>query len=102
MINALIKVEKLKADDTFFNETGIEEEDVEPSIKRLNLEVDPEYIAIVEDYANQSKKFLEEKKIESEKFMEKVKEMKAAAEAQEAAKSTPNPILDSGLDAALI
>ena len=38
MINAVIKVEKLKADDHFFNETGIEEEDVEPSIKRLNLE----------------------------------------------------------------
>ena len=35
MINAVIKVEKLKADDKFFNETGIEEADVEPSIKRL-------------------------------------------------------------------
>jgi len=38
MINAVIKVEKLKADDVFFNETGIEEEDVEPSIKRMDLE----------------------------------------------------------------
>lgn len=38
MINALIKVEKLKADDVFFNESGIEEEDVEPSIKRLALD----------------------------------------------------------------
>lgn len=35
MINAIIKVEKLKADDEFFNAFGIEEEDVEPSIKRL-------------------------------------------------------------------
>jgi hypothetical protein len=38
MINALIKVEKLKADDQFFNSSGIEEEDVEPSIKRLSLD----------------------------------------------------------------
>jgi len=38
MINALIKVEKLKADDQFFNGFGIEEEDVEPSIKRLALD----------------------------------------------------------------
>lgn len=50
MINALIKVEKLRADDQFFNDTGIEEEDVEPSIKRLDLEKEPEYIAIVENY----------------------------------------------------
>lgn len=28
MINALIKAEKMKADDLFFNETGIEEEDI--------------------------------------------------------------------------
>jgi hypothetical protein len=32
MINALIKVEKVRADDTFFNDTGFEEEDVEPSV----------------------------------------------------------------------
>jgi hypothetical protein len=40
MINAIIKVEKLRADDMFFNETGIEEEDVEPSIVRLEMEED--------------------------------------------------------------
>ena len=50
MINAVIKVEKLKADDHFFNETGIEEEDVEPSLKRLNLEQDEEFKAIVEEF----------------------------------------------------
>jgi tRNA U34 5-carboxymethylaminomethyl modifying enzyme MnmG/GidA len=38
MINAIIKVEKLKADDEFFNTFGIEEEDIDPNIKRLNLE----------------------------------------------------------------
>jgi hypothetical protein len=51
MINALIKVEKLKADDMFFNESGIEEEDVEPSIKRLGLETDTEYLSIVEEWS---------------------------------------------------
>jgi len=51
MINALIKVEKLKADDVFFNESGIEEEDVEPSCKRLDLESDPEYKETVEEWA---------------------------------------------------
>ena len=50
MINAVIKVEKLKADDKFFIDTGIEEEDVEPSIKRLGLEEDEEFKAIIEDY----------------------------------------------------
>lgn len=37
MINAMIKAEKRKQDDLFFNETGFEEEDVEPSMKRLKL-----------------------------------------------------------------
>jgi hypothetical protein len=75
MINALIKVEKLKADDQFFNESGIEEEDVEPSIKRLNLEADPEYLGIVEEWSKQSKDFLDEKRKESEVVMAKMKEM---------------------------
>lgn len=75
MINALIKVEKLKADDVFFNESGIEEEDVEPSIKKLGLEADDDYKKIVEIWSQQSKDFLEEKKKESEKIMEKMKEI---------------------------
>lgn len=50
MINAVIKVEKLKADDKFFNETGIEEEDVEPNLKRLGLEEDEEFKAIVSEW----------------------------------------------------
>ena len=50
MVNAVIQVEKLKADDHFFNETGIEEEDVEPSIKRLGLEEDEELKAIQEEF----------------------------------------------------
>jgi len=54
MINAIIKVEKMRADDKFFNETGIEEEDVEPSLLRLKMEEDEEYKKIVEDFAKQS------------------------------------------------
>lgn len=51
MINAAIKAEKMQNDDIFFNETGIEEEDVEPSLKRLGLEEDPEVKAIMDEYA---------------------------------------------------
>lgn len=80
MINALIKVEKLKADDMFFNDTNIEEEDVEPSIKRLDMEKDEAYTTIIEKYAALSKAFLEEKKVETEKFREA--QMKAMKEMQ--------------------
>ena len=65
MINAVIKVEKLKADDRFFNETGIEEEDVEPNIKRLNLEEDEEFKEIIEEYKKKSEDFLASKKDET-------------------------------------
>ena len=71
MINAVIKVEKLKADDHFFNETGIEEEDVEPSIKRLNLENDEEFKAIIEEFKKKSEDFLASRKDETAAFMQK-------------------------------
>ena len=73
MINAVIKVEKLKADDNFFNETGIEEEDVEPSLKRLNLEDDEEFKAIVEEYKKLSDDFLASKKDETAAMMQKAR-----------------------------
>ena len=69
MINAIIKVEKLKADDEFFNTYSIEEEDVEPSIKRLNLEEDPEMKEIVSEWEKKSQDFLESKKYETAKIM---------------------------------
>ena len=75
MINALIKVEKLKADDQFFNGFGIEEEDVEPSIKRLALDQDEEYKKIVEEWTAKSREFLAEKKRESEMIMETMREL---------------------------
>ena len=65
MINAIIKVEKLRADDIFFNETGIEEEDVEPSIRRLGLEDSEEYMSVVNSFVEKSKAFLDSKKEET-------------------------------------
>ena len=69
MINAVIKVEKLKADDHFFNETGIEEEDVEPSIKRLNMEDDAEFKEIIAEFKAKSDEFLASKKDETAAMM---------------------------------
>ena len=69
MINAVIKVEKLKADDHFFNETGIEEEDVEPSIKRLELEEDQEFKDIIDEFKKKSDEFLASKKDETAQMM---------------------------------
>lgn len=83
MINAIIKVEKLKADDEFFNAFGIEEEDVEPSIKRLNLEEDPEVKAILDEWEKKSKEFLDGKKDETAKIMAAAAEYKARIEAEQ-------------------
>jgi hypothetical protein len=91
MINAVIKVEKLKADDHFFNETGIEEEDVEPSIKRLSLEEEEEFKAIIEEFKQKSEAFLESKKDETAAYMKKAQaaammmEAKRKAAAEQAA-----------------
>jgi len=81
MINSIIKVEKLRADDSFFNETGIEEEDVEPSIAKLGMEEDDEYKAIVEEFAIKSKEFLESKADETAKMMAKAQEVAKQREA---------------------
>lgn len=69
MINAVIKVEKLKADDHFYNETGIEEEDVEPSIKRLEMEEDEDFKAIIAEFKTKSDEFLASKKDETAAMM---------------------------------
>lgn len=83
MINAIIKVEKLKADDEFFNTFGIEEEDVEPSVKRLNLEEDPEVKTILEEWEGKSKAFLDSKKDETAKIMKAAQEYKERMEAEQ-------------------
>ena len=61
MVNAVIQMEKLKADDVFFNQTGIEEADIEPNIQRLNLDQDEEFNAILEEYKKLSDDFLTSK-----------------------------------------
>ena len=83
MINAIIKVEKLKADDEFFNTYGIEEEDVEPSIRRLNLEEDEELKAVVQEWEEKSRVFLESKKDETAKVMAAAAEFQARMEAEQ-------------------
>jgi len=51
VINNVIKAEEMRAQDLFFCETQIEECDIEPNIERLNLLEDPEFKAIVDEYA---------------------------------------------------
>ncbi|MCP4668809.1 MAG: hypothetical protein GY849_20925 [Deltaproteobacteria bacterium] len=80
MINAVIKVEKLKADDKFFNDTGIEEEDVEPAIKKLNLEDDDEFKAIIDEFKAKSDEFLSDKKDETAAMMQKARAAQHAME----------------------
>jgi len=72
MINAIIKVEKLRSDDVFFNDTGIEEEDVEPNIERLSLEEDKEFLTLREEYEKLGQEFLDSKKDETAAIMKKV------------------------------
>lgn len=69
MIDGVIRIEKMKADDTFFNEFGFEEFDVEPNVLRLKLEEEEDYKKILEDYANQSKTYLAEKQDETAKMI---------------------------------
>jgi hypothetical protein len=83
MINAIIKVEKLKADDEFFNTFSIEEEDVEPSIRRLKLEEDADFKAILTEWESKSKDFLDSKKDETAKIMAAAAEFKARMEAEQ-------------------
>ena len=82
MINAVIKVEKLKADDHFFNETGIEEEDVEPNLKRLGLEEEEEFKAVFDEFKKKSDEFLASKKDETAAIMQKAQMAQAQQEAR--------------------
>ena len=77
LIHMLMKTEKMKQEDMFFNEMGFEEEDVEPSILRLGIKDDPELVAIREENDARSKKFLEERKVDTEKIQKQMAEMKA-------------------------
>lgn len=86
MIDGVIRIEKMKADDTFFNEFGYEESDVDPNIERLGLEEDADYKKILDESAEKSKKYLEERQDETAKMMaaqrEKVAQLMAARKAK--------------------
>lgn len=61
MINTVILFEKDKADDTFWVETGFEEEDVEAATKTLKLEDDAELVKIKSEWESKSKDYLQER-----------------------------------------
>ena len=82
MVNAVIQVEKLKADDHFFNETGIEEEDVEPNLKRMNLEEEDDFKAVFDEFKKKSDEFLASKKDETAAMMQKAQIAHAQQEAR--------------------
>ena len=52
LINSKVRSEEVKMTDILFSKTGIEVRDVEPSIERLQLETDPEYKAIVDEWTD--------------------------------------------------
>lgn len=70
-INQIIKIEEVKAGDQFFNDTGIEENMVEPGILRLNLQEDAEFKAIIKEFEVKSAEYLEAKKLETEEMVKK-------------------------------
>ena len=71
MIDVVLKMEKLKAEDHFFNETGIEYEDVDPSITRLDMEKDPEFVAIIVEFKKKIEEFLASKNDETAAMLQK-------------------------------
>lgn len=80
VINNVIKVEELKAGDKFFIETGIEECDVEPNMKRLGMMDDEECKAIIAEYAAKSKQYLDDKKAQTVEMVKRMKAHKTQAE----------------------
>jgi len=63
-MNAVITIEKMKADDRLFKETGLDARDLDPNIVRLQLENDAEIKAIVEEHEKIFEAFLAEKQAE--------------------------------------
>lgn len=50
MIMTFILINECKCIDKTFNETGIEFEDIEATIKKLNLETDPEFMKLQQEF----------------------------------------------------
>jgi len=60
-----VRAEELKQSDQLFIAIGIEEQDVEPNITRLQLGDDPEYKGILDEWSVKSQNFLQAKARES-------------------------------------
>ena len=61
IVNSRVRSEELKQSDLLFVKLGIEEADIEPSIRRLNMTKDDDYKKIVQVWQTNSEKFLREK-----------------------------------------
>lgn len=81
-VNQIIKFEELKAGDLFFNETGIEENRVEPALIALNMKEDPEFVEIVKGFEIKSKEYLDAKKKETEEMVKKSQQVMTKVEQQ--------------------
>ena len=81
-VNQIIKFEELKAGDLFFNETNIEENEVEPALDALKLKEDPEFLAIIADFEKKSADYLEAKKLETEEMVKKSQHVMTKVEEQ--------------------
>jgi len=58
-------MQEFKANDGFFNKYGYEESCVQPNVERLNMQQDPDFLAIIKKYEDLSKEYLAQKKEET-------------------------------------
>jgi len=65
VINQVIKMHQIKAEDTFYNQVGFEESCVQPNIERLSMEQDPDFLVIIKKYEDLSEEYLAKKKEET-------------------------------------
>jgi len=72
VINQVIKMQQIKAEDTFYNQVGVEESCVQPNIERLSLQQDPDFLAIIKKYEDLSEEYLAKKKEETEALVKQV------------------------------
>ena len=60
MMGPMAKLLEVKRQDHLFIQFGIENRDVNPNIKRLNVSEEPDFKSVVEEYEQKHKKFIEE------------------------------------------
>jgi hypothetical protein len=77
----MTKQQKRKLQDNFYNETGIEHEDLFKNIVNLNMKETEEYQEIVKNIANEFAELLEKRKQRIEELKPEADKQKALAEA---------------------